>query len=44
MKSVAFATLASAAAAISADHLEFANYAARYNKVYEDIKEFSLRL
>ena len=43
IKSVAFAALASAAAAISADEIEFANYAARYNKVYEDIKDFALR-
>ena len=44
MKSLTFAVLTSAAAAISADELEFANYVARYNKVYEDIKEFALRL
>ena len=37
MQSFAFAALASAAFAVSADELEFANYAARFNKVYEDI-------
>ena len=44
MKSFAFAALASATAAISADELEFLNYAARYNKVYEQIEEYALRL
>ena len=44
MKSYAFAAVVSAAAAISADELEFANYAARFNKVYEDMKEFVVRL
>ena len=44
MNSFTFAALASAVAAISGDELEFANYAARYNKVYEDIKEFAVRL
>ena len=44
MKSYAFAAVASAAAAISADELEFAQYAARFNKVYEDMKEFIIRL
>ena len=44
MKSFAFAALASAAAAISADELEFLNYAARFNKVYEEIEEYALRL
>ena len=44
MKSVAFAALVSVAAAISADELEFVNYAARYNKVYEDIQEYAIRL
>ena len=43
MQSFAFAALASAAAAISADELEFANYAARFNKVYDDIEEFTMR-
>ena len=43
MKSYAFAAIASAAAAISADHLEFTNYAARFNKVYEDMKEYAFR-
>ena len=43
MKSFIFAVLASAAAAISADELEFMNYAARFNKVYEDIEEFAIR-
>ena len=33
MKYFAIAALASAAAAISADELEFLNYAARFNKV-----------
>ena len=44
MKSVAFAVLTSAAVAISADELEFSNFVARYNKVYEDVKEFAVRL
>ena len=44
MKYFAIAALASAAAAISADELNFLNYAARYNKVYEEIEEFALRL
>ena len=44
MKSFTFAALTSAAAAISADELEFINYAARFNKVYGDIEEFALRL
>ena len=44
MQSFAFAALASAAAAISSDKLEFANYIARFNKVYEDIEEFTERL
>ena len=44
MKSFAFAALASAATAISADELEFLNYAARFNKVYEQIEEYALRL
>ena len=43
MKSLTFVALTSVAAAISADELEFTNYVARYNKVYEDIKEFALR-
>ena len=43
MKSFAFAALASAVAAIGADELEFINYTSRFNKVYEDVKEFALR-
>ena len=43
MKSLAFAALAPAAAAISIDEREFANFTARFNKVYGDIKEFALR-
>ena len=43
MQSFAFATLVSAVVAISADELSFMNYAAKYNKVYEDIEEFALR-
>ena len=43
MQSITFAVLASTATAISADELEFANYAARFNKVYEDINEFAMR-
>ena len=43
MKSFTFAALAYAASAISSDELEFLNYVARYNKVYEEIKEFALR-
>ena len=44
MKYFAIAAIASAAAAISAEEHEFLNYAARYNKVYEEIEEFALRL
>ena len=44
MQSFAFAALTSIAAAISADEVEFANYAARFNKVYQDIEEFAMRL
>ena len=44
MKYFAITALASAAAAIRADELEFLNYAARYNKVYAEIEEFALRL
>ena len=43
MQSIVIAALASVTAAISADELEFANYAARFNKVYEDIEEFTVR-
>ena len=43
MQSIAFAALVSAAAALSADELEFANYVARFNKVYEDMEEFAIR-
>ena len=44
MKSFTFAALASAAAAINVNELEFLNYAAQYNKVYDEIEEFALRL
>ena len=44
MQSFTFATLVSAAMAISADELEFTKYAARYNKAYEDVEEFATRL
>ena len=44
MKSFAFAALASVTTAISADELEFLNYAARFNKAYEQIEEYALRL
>ena len=44
MQSFTFVTLLSAAMAIRADELSFMNYAAQYNKVYEDIEEFALRL
>lgn len=43
MKSFAFAALASVAVALSGDELEFLSYAARFNKVYEDIEEFAVR-
>ena len=43
MQSITFATLTSVAAAISAEELEFSNYVARFNKVYEDIEEFAMR-
>ena len=44
MQTFTFAALASAVVAIGADELEFTKYAAKYNKVYEDIEEFALRL
>ena len=44
MLSFAFAALASAAAAISADELEFSKYIARFNKPYYGKEEFKLRL
>ena len=37
MQSFTFAALASVVVAIGADELEFTKYAARYNKVYEDV-------
>ena len=43
MKSFAFAALASVAVALSNDELEFIDYAARFNKVYEDVEEFAAR-
>ena len=43
MQSIAFAALVSVTAAISADELEFVNYAAQFNKVYEDMEEFAVR-
>ena len=44
MQSFAIATIvSSAAAAISADKLDFANYAARFNKFYESTEEFMAR-
>ena len=44
MQSITFAALVAAAAAISADELNFMNYAARYNKVYGDVEDFATRL
>ena len=44
MKYFAIAALTSVTAAISADELNFLNYAAKFNKVYEKIEEFALRL
>ena len=43
MQSIAFAALTSAAAAMSTDNLDFANYAARFNKFYENTEEFMAR-
>ena len=43
MNSLAIAALAAGAAAITANELEFLNYVARYNKVYEEIEEFAVR-
>ena len=40
MKTFAYAILASTAVAISADTLEYVNYTARHNKVYDDVNEF----
>ena len=44
MQSFALAALVTAAAAISADEISFINYAATFNKVYEDVAEFAIRL
>ena len=44
MQSFAYAALVTVTAAISADELNFMNYAATFNKVYEDVEEFALRL
>ena len=44
MQSLTFAALVSAAMAIGTDELEFTKYAARFNKVYEDVEEFAMRL
>ena len=44
MQSFALAALASVAASISTDELEFFKYAARFNKVYEEVEEFAVRL
>ena len=41
MKYFALAALASSAVAFSTD---FMNYAARFNKIYEDVEEFAVRL
>ena len=41
--SFAFASLVAAAAAISTDEIEFVNYAARFNKAYEDVDEYAAR-
>ena len=43
MKPFTFAAFASVAAAISTEHLEFVNYAARFNKAYEYVEEFAAR-
>ena len=43
MKSYAFAAVASAVAAMN-DELLFVHYAARFNKIYEDVEEFAVRL
>ena len=43
MRFYALAALASAAAAISSNDVEFVNYAARFNKVYADVEEFAAR-
>ena len=43
MRSFAFAALASSAVAISGVKLEFINYLARFNKVYDDVEEFAVR-
>ena len=44
MLSFVFAVLTSTAAAISANELEFLKHIARFNKVYHNIEEFSMRL
>ena len=44
MQSFTLITLVSTALAISADELNFMNYVAHYNKVYEDVEEFAVRL
>ena len=43
MKYSAIAALASVAAAISTEKLDFANYVARFNKFYGNIEEFMAR-
>ena len=43
MKSFTFAVFTSAAA-ISADELEFVHYTARFNKIYADMEEYTVRL
>ena len=37
------AVLSSAAAAIGSNELEFTKYAARFNKIYEDVEDFAKR-
>ena len=44
MQSVACAVIITAAAAMETNELEFVKYAARFNKVYEKVEEFAMRL
>ena len=43
MNPFALSALVAAAAAIGTDKLEFVNYAARFNKAYENVEEFTAR-
>ena len=44
MKSFAFAAVISAASALSTVEFEYMNYLAEFNKVYNDVEEFTVRM